>query len=434
MQMSSSVVPQQHLPMLQVENLSKLYRLGEFGSGTLQEDLQRFWAKLLGKEDPYQQISMSSAQEEYFKKNFLWALKDINLSINQGDTLALIGKNGSGKTTLLKMIARVAYPTHGKIYLNGQVASLLEVGTGFHDGLSGRDNIYISGAILGMTRRQLNNCYEDIVEFSGIRKFIDTPIRRYSVGMRLRLAFSISAHLDAEILLLDEVLAVGDYSFRDKAIEHIRSLARSNRTIIYVAHQLSTIRRLCNKGILLEHGQTKCQGSIDYVLDQYVSRSENEQQYVFPPSSPSQQPLGYISTLSVLDERDALCERPLFTEQWKLKIDFILRKEIKQFVFTLQIALPNGQLLNTTRAPAEYLAAGDYSVLVEANSKQLGPGAYVISLSLATETNNFEIIKDQVALHLADNKQKESWLLDPKAIMPISLQADIVKLSAPKNH
>nr|WP_318680464.1 ABC transporter ATP-binding protein [uncultured Treponema sp.] len=238
--------------VIRAENLSKYYNLGVINNGTLFRDIQTWWALKRGKEDPHSQIG--SHKYDTTKEGF-WALKDLNFEIKQGDRVGIIGKNGAGKSTLLKILSRITAPTEGKVKIKGRVASLLEVGTGFHAELTGRENIYLNGAILGMKRKEVDRKLDEIIAFSEIENHIDTPVKRYSSGMYVRLAFAVAAHLDSEILIADEVLAVGDAAFQKKALGKMNDLSSGQgRTVLFVSHNMSQVKKLCNKGIILDHG------------------------------------------------------------------------------------------------------------------------------------------------------------------------------------
>lgn len=253
--------------ILKIEHVSKKYRLGMIGGTTLREELQRKHAARKGLDDPTKIVTDTSKGrigEEFF------ALDDINISISQGERVGIIGHNGAGKSTLLKLISRITAPSTGKITMNGRVASMLEVGTGFHPELTGRENIYMNGAILGMTKAEIDGKIEDIIDFSECRQFIDTPVKRYSSGMYVKLAFSVAAHLDAEIMIMDEVLAVGDVSFQRKCLDKMSQLAvNEGRTVLYVSHNMATIRQLCSRCIVLSHGKLVYDGDVEEAINQY---------------------------------------------------------------------------------------------------------------------------------------------------------------------
>ncbi len=233
--------------VISVENLSKAYRLGQIGTGTLTNDLKVWWAKKRGKPNPL--LKIGEADHGNRDGETVWALKDINFQVEQGEVLGIIGRNGAGKSTLLKILSRVTAPTGGQIKVKGRIASLLEVGTGFHPDLTGRENIYLNGAILGMTREEVSRKFDEIVAFAEVEKFIDTPVKRYSSGMYVRLAFAVAAHLDPEILVVDEVLAVGDAEFQKKCLGKMGDVAKGGRTVLFVSHNMQAITRLCKHGI-----------------------------------------------------------------------------------------------------------------------------------------------------------------------------------------
>lgn len=253
---------------IQLENVSKQYRLGVVGTGTLGHDLNRWFARITGKQDPTEKVGrvnkLDAAGGEY-----VWALKDINLEIKKGEVIGLVGKNGAGKSTLLKVLSRVTAPSTGQIRINGRIASLLEVGTGFHPELTGKENIYLNGAILGMTKKEIAQKFDEIVQFSGVQKYIDTPVKRYSSGMYVRLAFAVAAHLEPEILIVDEVLAVGDAEFQRKALGKMKDVSSSGRTVIFVSHNLTAVEQLCTSAALIQNGTITRQGPVPDILDDY---------------------------------------------------------------------------------------------------------------------------------------------------------------------
>lgn len=259
-------------PIIKVENLSKQYRLGTVGTGTIREDLQRWWHRIRGKEDPYLKIGETNDRSTKATSKYVWALKDINFEVMPGEILGIIGKNGAGKSTLLKILSKVTGPTTGRIDYNGRIGSLLEVGTGFHPELTGRENIYLNGAILGMTKREIESKLDEIINFSGCERYIDTPAKRYSSGMIVRLGFAVAAHLDPEILIVDEVLAVGDAEFQKKAIGKMQDVSRNEgRTVLFVSHNMGAVRNLCTSGIVLSNGQTTLKGTSYGAIENYLS-------------------------------------------------------------------------------------------------------------------------------------------------------------------
>ena len=257
---------------IRVENLSKAYQLGEIGTGTLSRDLERWFAKVRGKEDPFLKIGETNDRTSKGTSNVVWSLKDINFDIQEGDAVGIIGRNGAGKSTLLKLLSRVTSPTSGNIKVKGRIASLLEVGTGFHPELTGRENILLNGAILGMRKKEILKKFDEIVDFSGVERYIDTPVKRYSSGMYVRLAFAVAAHLESEILIVDEVLAVGDAEFQRKCLGKMGDVSRGEgRTVLFVSHNMAAVKQLCKKGIVLKNGQFAFMGSQLDAVTQYQS-------------------------------------------------------------------------------------------------------------------------------------------------------------------
>ena len=268
--------------VIKVENISKLYRLGEVGTGTLRHDFNRWWHKIRGKEDPYLKIGAANDRTVKGDSDFVWALKDINFEVKRGEVLGIIGRNGAGKSTLLKILSRVTMPTSGEIKVKGRIASLLEVATGFNPELTGRDNIYLNGAILGMRKQEIDSKFDEIVDFSGVERYIDTPVKRYSSGMYVRLAFAVAAHLEPEILIVDEVLAVGDVEFQKKCMGKIQEVAQGQgRTVLFVSHNMGAIEQLCSRVLLLERGYSVLNSSgVPTTIRRYLSGSiDNEQRF-----------------------------------------------------------------------------------------------------------------------------------------------------------
>lgn len=269
------------MTILKAENISKQYRLGNVGTGTLSHDLNRFWHTIRGKEDPYLKVGAVNDRSSKAKQQYVWALRDINFEVQEGEVLGIIGKNGAGKSTLLKILSRVTSPTTGVIKTKGRIASLLEVGTGFHPELTGRENIYLNGAILGMTRSEITAKLDEIIEFSGCEMYIDTPVKRYSSGMTVRLAFAVAAHLEPDILVVDEVLAVGDAEFQKKAIGKMQDISKGEgRTVLFVSHDMNSISLLTERVIVLKNGKVTFngetrQGIMQYLQDEHSSKEFN---------------------------------------------------------------------------------------------------------------------------------------------------------------
>ena len=261
--------------VIEVEGLSKQYRLGKIGTGALGHDINRWWHTVRGKEDPYLKIGEVNDRTSAGKSEYVWSLRDINFNIEQGDAVGIIGRNGAGKSTLLKILSRVTAPTTGSVKIKGRVASLLEVGTGFHPELSGRENIFLNGAILGMRKHEVKRKFDEIVDFAGVERYIDTPVKRYSSGMYVRLAFGVAAHLESEILIVDEVLAVGDAEFQKKCMGKMNDVSKGEgRTVLFVSHNIASIQALCNSGIMLQNGTLNTADKIEKVITKYISSNQ----------------------------------------------------------------------------------------------------------------------------------------------------------------
>ena len=257
--------------VIKVENLSKRYRLGVINRTMLYHDIQSWWARLRGRDDPNSPLLQKNANRHVTDDGILWALRDIDFDVKDGEVVGIIGRNGAGKSTLLKILSQITAPSSGRVLIKGRVASLLEVGTGFHPELTGRENVYLNGAILGMTKRDIDRRYDEIAAFSGVEQFLETPIKRYSSGMRVRLAFSVAAHLDPEVLIIDEVLAVGDASFQAKCIGKLGDVAREGRTVLFVSHNMAAVENLCSRGILLEDGKVVFDGTQTEAIHRYLN-------------------------------------------------------------------------------------------------------------------------------------------------------------------
>lgn len=295
--------------VIKAENISKQYRLGEVGTGTLSHDLNRFWFKVRGKEDPYLKIGESNDRAIKGGSDYVWSLRDINFEIEQGDAVGIIGRNGAGKSTLLKLLSKVTKPTTGNFKINGRIASLLEVGTGFNPEMTGRENIYLNGAILGMRRHEITRKLDEIIDFSGVERYIDTPVKRYSSGMYVRLAFAVAAHLESEILIVDEVLAVGDAEFQKKCLGKMGDVSKGEgRTVLFVSHNMGAVSNLCNKGIYLKNGLLIDQNTSGKIIDLYINEGNNNEAEVVKGQFKYQQecPHAYFEAIRILSEGEIL--------------------------------------------------------------------------------------------------------------------------------
>lgn len=356
---------------IKVENVSKLYRLGEIGTGTLSQDLKRWWAKTSGKEDPFAKVGETNDRTSKGISEYVWSLKDINFEVKQGEVLGIIGKNGAGKSTLLKLLSKVTVPSTGNIKINGRIASLLEVGTGFHPELTGRENIFLNGAILGMTKSEIKSKFDEIVDFSGVERYIDTPVKRYSSGMYVRLAFAVAAFLEPEILILDEVLAVGDAEFQKKCLGRIKDVSENDgRTVLFVSHSMTSVQSLCTRGIYLEKGSTQGVESIYSAVEKYLY-GDNVKQMVaeYDGSNPTynsdMKNYVKVNKVKVLNKDQVATNRFKTTEPITIQIDWENLKGVA--------CSPNFQL--RTAGGINVLIATDSSV-DWSGSKKNGKGVY----------------------------------------------------------
>lgn len=311
--------------VIKIENLSKIYRLGEVGTGTLSHDLNRFWRmNVLGQEDPYSKIGTTNDRtQKAMRGEHVAALRDINLEVKEGEVLGIIGRNGAGKSTLLKILSRVTSPTTGSVKVKGRLASLLEVGTGFHPEMTGRENIYMNGTVMGMRRWEIDRKLDEIVEFAGVAKYLDTPTKRYSSGMTVRLGFAIAAHLEPEILVVDEVLAVGDAEFQKKAIGKMQDVSRGQgRTVLFVSHNMASVQKLCNRGVLLDNGSVCLDSNIEQVIKEYV-RSNFSEEVVEWNSNQRKKDYGLVAKFfggEILDENRNPIRKLRFGEPFRIRL------------------------------------------------------------------------------------------------------------------
>jgi lipopolysaccharide transport system ATP-binding protein len=374
---------------IEAENISKQYRLGKIGTGTLSHDLNRWWHSIRGKDDPFLKIGETNDRSTKGESDYVWSLKDINFSINQGDAVAIIGKNGAGKSTLLKLLSKVTQPTTGSFKTNGRIASLLEVGTGFHPEMTGRENIYLNGAILGMSRKEITRKFDEIVDFSGVERYIDTPVKRYSSGMYVRLAFAVAAHLESEILIIDEVLAVGDADFQKKCLGKMGDISKGEgRTVLFVSHNMAAVKTLCQKGIVLEHGRKVFEGNSTEAVGYYLkgdAETQNKKTFGkeydkndFSLQEISLSPIGK-TTDDILDEYNEIELHTTITIKKKsenLHLTYVLNNENGEPLFTFSHInshqkLKNGINFVTCTFPKGYLNIGTYylSIYIIENSK-----------------------------------------------------------------
>lgn len=380
---------------IQVSGVKKMYKLGQIGGGTLQADLQSWWAKKRGKEDPNSKIG----EGERSHGDTFMALNGIDLTIYQGEAVGIIGSNGAGKSTLLKLLSRVTAPTEGEIDIYGRIASMLEVGTGFNGELTGRENVYMNGAILGMTKQEIDAKMEEIIEFSEVREFIDTPVKRYSSGMFVKLAFSVAAHLDAEIMIMDEVLAVGDMAFQKKCLTKMREAAKQDgRTVLYVSHNMNTIRQLCDRCIVLEKGKIIFEGDVEQSIAKYLGTESDELRVVYDftnvkrPYSQHGKKL-FINKFRFIGKEEAVFDRK---EEMKFSIEYEAREDLPDLKLFFTIINDSGIIVGTSQSfePFRSVKKGErYTDMFSFNISNIATGSYYFQLDI------FEI--DDVGHHFS---------------------------------
>lgn len=384
---------------LKVDNVKKRYRLGVIGGGTLQGDIQSWWARVRGKEDPNTKIGTTTDT----KKGSFMALDGISFEVKKGERLGIIGGNGAGKSTTLKILSRVTAPTEGTVYINGRISSMLEVGTGFHPELTGRENIYLNGAILGMNKEEVDRKIEDIIDFSECRQFIDTPVKRYSSGMYVKLAFSVAAHLDSEILIMDEVLAVGDMKFQQKCLKKMREVAENEgRTVLYVSHNMNTIRQLCDRCIVLEKGKIIFDGNVEDSINSYLGIDSQWKKVVNILDSMRDPNL--VRSLTKFERIDVKCDDGVLDFGEKLYFDiFIQNKEKEEKKVYIRI------MLKTLDGTSVTMSACEKPILLKKlktekrsfcfNISNIVPGKYTISFVLFEigeygVTQNIDVLRE----------------------------------------
>ena len=399
--------------VLKLENVSKQYRLGQIGTGTLSHDLNRWWANLRGKDDPYALVGIENDRSKASNDNYVWALKDINIDVKQGDILGVIGKNGAGKSTLLKLLSQVTKPSTGSIKVKGRIASLLEVGTGFHPELTGKENIFLNGAILGMTKREIQSKLEEIVDFSGVAKYLDTPTKRYSSGMTVRLGFAIAAHLEPEILVVDEVLAVGDAEFQRKAIGKMQDVSKEGgRTVLFVSHNMSSIRTLCEKVVMLNNGTVHKVGEPAEVISEYLSvnRGESKNVTLQIPHNLSTYSTGEgkFESIELMNSVNCLTRKLFFGEKFTLRLRLNVFRNIENVILNIFILDAYGEKIVTYSSQQNFR-----SMFIEKGARQIElacneafiPGEYSFCLALSYHNTgsaidyiesvcSFEVLKD----------------------------------------
>ena len=402
--------------ILVIKDVSKKYRLGMIGGTTLRDELQRRRAARRGLDDPTKEVN--SKDIGHTGEEFL-ALKDINITVNEGERVGIIGHNGAGKSTLLKLISQITAPSTGTIEMNGRIASMLEVGTGFHPELSGRENIYMNGAILGMTKAEIDAKMEQIIDFSECRQFIDTPVKRYSSGMYVKLAFSVAAHLDSEIMIMDEVLAVGDMAFQKKCLDKMSRVSKDQgRTILYVSHNMNTIRSLCERCIVLSHGNVIFDGNVEEAIALYLgSGLEEKKVYDLAPerdASASTESI-VMNSLQLLNESNMIT----FGDKIRFKLDFTQKDEMQNLHFRFCIYLHDMSAIATSMSERVDTGIGENERSFEIDTSTLAPSKYILKIialepSGAGSQIRHDVVKRAMAFEIVSKNQLHNFVWDSK--------------------
>lgn len=392
--------------VLKLENISKLYRLGEVGTGTISHDLNRWWHRVRGKEDPYQQIGTVNQRDQRGDSDYVWALKDINLEVKEGEILGIIGANGAGKSTLLKILSKVTAPTTGRIRGKGKISALLEVGTGFHPELTARENIYLNGAILGMRRHEITAQLDEIVDFAGIERYLDTPVKRFSSGMNVRLGFAVAAHLQTDILIVDEVLAVGDTEFQKKCIGKMGEISEGQgKTVLFVSHNMESIQQLSLKSILIKQGEILKSGNTNEIVNLFLSGEENiyniKDVYHLHSKNSKIYTEGIISKIIIYNSLSEPAKFLQLGEKWAIKIKTIIKEKVSNTFFVIEI----DDLLGSRIATAKSFDDGEFfnfhktieEIELNMNNLNLWEGIYILKIRWMKRPT---VLIDKVSLNI----------------------------------
>lgn len=383
--------------VLKAEDVSKMYRLGLVSTKTLSHDLNRWWHLARGKEDPYLKIGETNDRTTKGSSDYVWALKDIDFEVSAGDTVGVIGRNGAGKSTLLKILSRVTKPTTGEIKIKGRVASLLEVGTGFHPELTGRENIFLNGAILGMRKKEIHNKLDQIIDFSGVERYIDTPVKRYSSGMYVRLAFAVAAHLESEILIVDEVLAVGDAEFQKKCLGKMGEVTgKEGRTVLFVSHNMAAVQSLCNKSLLMQHGTILQYDNTPTVIKTYLNSGIKEGENLIAELADAQRSAGKFKAIKkawIENSKGEIVSRIMMGDALTIKFEFEFPIPIQNVL--VGFGIENDMGTRVTSLNNEISGDGACAELQKGTASLTFPnpnfieGNYYISLSIVSNQNEW---------------------------------------------
>lgn len=423
---------------ISVENVSKMYRLGEVGTGTISHDLNRWLHRVRGKEDPYIKLGEENKRDTKGGQ-YVWAIKDVSFEVEQGQVLGIIGKNGAGKSTLLKLLSRVTAPTTGLIKAKGRIASLLEVGTGFHPELTGRENIFLNGAILGMTKSEIKSKFDEIVDFSGVARYVDTPVKRYSSGMYVRLAFAVAAFLEPEILIVDEVLAVGDAEFQQKCLGRMKDVSQNDgRTVLFVSHNMGAIKNLCHKTLVMKHGKVESLGDTPSAIERYLSSDSDVDRYQSwaGDDRPGDHSLR-LNSIKVLDDKGFFDRQLTSDEDLFVEVSYQVFEPLQNLRVVVNVLGYDGEEVFSTSDFNYYndsrlREAGVYTSVVKIPRRFLNVSRYYIAVDIDIPKEKAIVLAQTVSFNIDELMYNELGITNarkPSGIIHPVLEWKVTKIS-----
>jgi ABC-type polysaccharide/polyol phosphate transport system ATPase subunit len=416
---------------IKVEDVSKLYRLGTIGTGSFKKDLLRFWHKSLGKDDPFAKIGVLNDRTKKSDSDWVWALKDINFEVKKGEVLGIIGRNGAGKSTLLKILSKITTPSRGQITINGRIASLLEVGTGFHPELSGRDNIFLNGAILGMRKWEIQKKFDEIVDFSGVQAYIDTPVKRYSSGMYVRLAFAVAAFLEPEILIVDEVLAVGDAEFQKKCLGRMNDVSKNQgRTVLFVSHNMGAIQKLCGSALLLQNGTMVIKSKTEETINVYLDQAAKSTAEFYFKQSDNKMQIAFTRKVVIRNGDGEMANEIPTGKPWKVEVYFTVNHKVDSLVIGLGMVDLFDTPIRTCWSESLNYEPGDYMATFLEERISFNSGQYKFLVGLSKGAESIEYLDADMFLTISEViyaqdsrviNNRSGWLLNQ---MNISIESE----------
>lgn len=398
--------------VIKVEDLGKQYHLGQVGTGTLSHDINRIWNRIRGKEDPYLKIGDPNDRTMKGNSEFVWALKNVNFEIKQGDVLGIIGKNGAGKSTLLKILSQITSPSVGEVKIKGRIAALLEVGTGFHPELTGRENIFLNGAILGMTKVEIKNKLDEIVSFSGVEKYLDTPVKRFSSGMIVRLGFAVAAHLEPEILIVDEVLAVGDAEFQKKCLGKMKDVSIEGRTVLFVSHNMTAVKSLCKTALFLKNGTVEESGIAKNIVDNYLLNYRKQNLSITWEKDSSESPQNNYQKVTRFEIINLASNPSEITVATPLLIEFEIDNLVEGKInLSLHVYNSEELCIFVTASPVVNLSCGKALFSCNLGNHIFNDGCYMFSMMIVRNEGGegTMIVKENLQVEFFEEREISAW-------------------------